>query len=75
MYATAFPRRERITLAPSCLNRPSAVCFTGGSSGAYGSISTIQPNRFGSFSYPGLRASNRGSSSSHPYPVAASRRP
>ena len=75
MYATARPVRPMTTLAPSCLNRPSAVCFTGGVCGSSGSTSTIHPNRFGSFSYPGVRASNRGSTDSQPREVALSARP
>ena len=34
--------------AASCLNRPSAVCLIGVEFGSFGSISTTQPNRFGS---------------------------
>jgi hypothetical protein len=49
--------------AASCLNRPSAVCLTGVESGSFGSISTTQPNRFGSL---GSRAtSQRLSNRSH----------
>jgi hypothetical protein len=35
-------------VAHSCAQRPSAVRFTGVDFGSYGSISTIQPKRFGS---------------------------
>ena len=48
MYATTWPSRLTTTFAPSCLKRPIAVCFTGVERGSYGSISTIQPKRFGS---------------------------
>ena len=50
-----------MTLAPSCLNRPIAVCFRGVEFGSSGSISTIQPNRLGSFTYPASCALKRGS--------------
>ena len=49
------------TVAPSCAARPSAVRFTGTDFGSKGSISTIQPNRLGSFGC--LTASNRSSNS------------
>ena len=59
MYATGRPSFARITVAPSWANRPSAVCLIGTEAGSYGSISTIQPNRFGSFG--SLARSNRAS--------------
>jgi hypothetical protein len=49
MYTTARPPLVTCTNAPSCLTRPRAVRFTGVDAGSKGSISTTQPNRFGSF--------------------------
>jgi hypothetical protein len=63
MYATACPDFAMVTLAPSCLNRPMAVCLRGVEFGVYGSTSTIQPNRFASFGF--FARSNRSSARSH----------
>ena len=40
-----------VTLAPSCLKRPSAVCLRGVDLGSNGSISTTQPKRLGSLGF------------------------
>ena len=40
-----------------------AVCLSGAEFGFWGSISTTQPKRLGSFLYPGIRASKRFSTS------------
>ena len=63
MYATTWPLRATMTFAPSCLNRPSAVCLRGVECGSYGSTSTIQPNRCASFGC--LARSNRSCARSH----------
>ena len=62
-YATTVPSSPTRTLAPSCLKRPMAVCLSGAEFGFWGSISTTQPKRLGSFLYPGMRASKRFSTS------------
>ena len=62
MYAATRPSFATAIVAPSCLNRPSAVCLRGTDRGSYGSISTIQPNRLASFGF--FPRSNRSSTRS-----------
>ena len=58
-YTTARPSFVTATHAPSCAARPSAVRLTGVLVGSYGSTSTTQPWRFGSFGF--FTASKRSS--------------
>ncbi|MNR57215.1 hypothetical protein D3C85_1779430 [compost metagenome] len=51
MYTTAWPDGAMVTVAPSCLKRPSAVRFTGLALASKGSISTTQPKRLASFGF------------------------